>query len=130
MDQQVIRMITANELLAETLKLKNEGFRLVAITCSSVKRKEGEDVSAEDMQKDMELTYSFDQGQDFNNLRILTDTKEEIMSISVIYAYSFLYENEIKELFGVNIQNISVDFQDQLYQIPVKTPYQPKKEEK
>lgn len=129
MDQQVIRAITSNDLLTETLKLKNDGFRLVAITCSYVKHKEDESVSEDDIEKDMELTYSFHQDQDFINLRILTDTKEEIMSISFIYSYSFLYENEIRELFGVNIQNISLDYKDQLYQIPVKTPYHPKKEE-
>jgi ech hydrogenase subunit D len=78
---------------------------------------------------DIELTYSFDNGKDYVNLRILTDTQEEIMSISVIYSYSFLYENEIKELFGVKIKDISIDFNDQLYQIPVKTPFNLKKEE-
>jgi ech hydrogenase subunit D len=116
MGQQTIKMISSNELLAETLHLKNEGYRLVAITCTN---KDG-----------MELSYSFDKDYDFINLRFVTDTEEEIMSISIIYPFSFLYENEIKELFGVNIKDISIDFNNSLYTIPVKTPFKTKEGEK
>ncbi|MDF2485200.1 MAG: ech hydrogenase subunit [Herbinix sp.] len=116
MGQQTIKMISSNELLAETLHLKNEGYRLVAITCTN---KDG-----------MELSYSFDKDYDFINLRFVTDTEEEIMSISIIYPFSFLYENEIKELFGVNIKDISIDFNNSLYKIPVKTPFKTKEGEK
>ena len=165
MELQNIITITANELLSETLKLKNEGYRLVAISCSylkdaaantAAKKSETTGKTAETAakpdgidepavtpaadgegkeyamvrNKDLELTYSFDNGKDFTNLRIITDTEEEVMSISVIYGYSFLYENEIKELFGVRIKDISIDFNDQLYQIPVKTPFNLKKEGK
>lgn len=109
MNEQAIKVIVANDLLSEVLHLKNEGYRLVAITCTN---KEG-----------MELSYSFDKEYDFVNLRINTDTVSEISSISIIYPYAFLYENEIKELFGVNIMNISLDFNNSLYVIPVKAPF-------
>jgi ech hydrogenase subunit D len=71
----------------------------------------------------MEVTYSFEKEYDFKNLRINIDYDEEIESISVIYPYSFLYENEIKELFGVNIINISLDFNNNLYRITAKAPF-------
>jgi ech hydrogenase subunit D len=109
MFEQTIKEISASDLLAETVKLKNEGYRLVAITCTN---KDG-----------MELSYSFDKAYELLNLRILTDTETELPSISIIYPYSFLYENEIKELFGVKITGITPDFKDELYRIPVKTPY-------
>lgn len=109
MGQQTIKEITVNDLLKEVLTLKNDGYRLVAITCTS---KDG-----------MELSYSFDKDYDLLTLRCITDTEEEISSISIVYPYSFLYENEIKELFGVNIKNITPDFNDTLYKIPVKTPF-------
>jgi ech hydrogenase subunit D len=115
MAEYIIKSITSTELLSETMQLKNEGFRLVAITCTS---KDG-----------LELTYSFDKEKEFTNLRFVTDTITEIDSISVFYSYAFLYENEIKELFGAKIKNISIDFNDQLYQIPVKTPFHTAKEE-
>lgn len=109
MAEQILKEISANDLLAETLKMKNDGYRLVAVTCTN---KDG-----------MELTYSFDKDHDLINLRILTDTETELPSISIIYPYSFLYENEIKELFGVKITGITPDFNDNLYKIPVKTPF-------
>ncbi len=112
MSDQIIKSISASDLLMEILKIKNDGYRLVAITCTN---KDG-----------MELSYSFDKEYELINLRIVTDTETELPSISIIYPYSFLYENEIKELFGVDIKGITPDFNDTLYKIPIKTPYKNK----
>ncbi len=109
MSEQIIKVISSNELLSETLHLKNGGYRLVAITCTG-----GESV---------ELTYSFDKDYEFLNLRVVIGKEEEISSISFIYPFAFLYENEIKELFGVDIQDIAVDFNNSLYRIPVTAPF-------
>lgn len=109
MGQQTIKVISSNELLAEVLHLKNDGYRLVAITCTC---KDG-----------MELSYSFDKNYELLNLRINIGLDEDIASISFLYPFAFLYENEIKELFGVNIKDIAVDFNNSLYKIPVKTPF-------
>ncbi|QHQ59735.1 ech hydrogenase subunit D [Anaerocolumna sedimenticola] len=114
--EQQIKIIQPSELLAETLRLKNDGYRLVAITCTS---KDG-----------LEITYSFDKEYDFINLRLAVDSEIEVESISSIYSYAFLYENEIKELFGANMKDIIVDFNNNLYKIPVKTPFNANKEEK
>lgn len=115
MNEQTINVISPNELLGETLRLKNDGYRMVAISCTN---KNG-----------MELSYSFDKDYDLLNLRLNFDSDVEIQSISSIYPFSFLYENEIKELFGVKIKNISVDYNDNLYKTSVKTPFGTKKEE-
>ncbi len=116
MGQQTIKMISVQDLLAETLRIKNGGYRLVAITCTN---KDG-----------MEMSYSFDKDYDLLTLRFFTDSVEEVESISIIYPYSFLYENEIKELFGVKIKDISIDFNNSLYKIPVKTPFGQKEGDK
>lgn len=113
--EQQIKTITPGELVAEALHLKNDEYRLVAISCTA--------------KEELELTYSFDREYDFINLRLNVDTETEIDSISSIYSYAFMYENEIKELFGANITNIVIDFKENLYQIPVKTPFGIKKEE-
>ena len=126
MGQQTIKPITSRELLSETLRLKNKGYRLVAISCTSLENKADKASEAYDAAEGnatMELSYSFDKDYDLLSLRVLTDTDERISSISVIYPFAFLYENEIKELFGVRIKDISVDFNNSLYQIPVKTPF-------
>ncbi|MEI7884443.1 MAG: NADH-quinone oxidoreductase subunit C [Clostridia bacterium] len=114
MGQQKLDIISPNELLDNTMRLKNAGYRLVAISCT--------------FKNGIELTYSFDESFELLNLRLNIDADVEIESISCIYPYAFLYENEIKELFGVNIQNISVDFNNNLYKIAVKTPFNTKEE--
>lgn len=116
MEAQVISEISPSLLLGDVLLLKNDGYRLVAITCT--------------YKNGVQLTYSFDKDYDFVNLRLNIDDDTEIESISCIYPYSFLYENEIKELFGVKIQNISLDFNNSLYKIAEKTPFKIQKEEK
>lgn len=122
MSQQTIKMISAGELLADTLRIKKDGYRLVAITCTSIKGIEA-NIS-------MELSYSFDKDYDLVTFRFVTDLEEEVESISIIYPYSFLYENEIKELFGVKIKDISIDFNNTLYKIPVATPFMKKEGDK
>jgi len=114
MAEQTLKIIAPNELVGETLKLKNSGWRLAAVSCTN---KNG-----------MELTYSFDKNYDLLNLRINIKPDIEIESISSIYSYSFLYENEIKELFGVKINNVTPDFGDKLYKIAVETPFKVEKE--
>ena len=109
MKEQILKEFSPNDLLTEIMKIKNDGYRLVAITCTN---KNG-----------MELTYSFDKDYELLNIRLTTDTETELPSISILYPYSFLYENEIKELFGVKITGIMPDFNDNLYKIPVKTPF-------
>ena len=109
MKEQILKEISPNDLLTEIMKIKNDGYRLVAITCTN---KNG-----------MELTYSFDKDYELLNIRLTTDTETELPSISILYPYSFLYENEIKELFGVKITGIMPDFNNNLYKIPVKPPF-------
>lgn len=126
MGQQTIKSILSKELLSETLRLKNKGYRLVAISCTSIEKKmsdASETDTTEEVNASMELSYSFDKDYELLTLRVLTDTEERISSISVIYPFAFLYENEIKELFGVRIKDITIDFNNTLYQIPVKTPF-------
>lgn len=114
MEQQAINKISLSELLPAALKMKNYGYRLAAISCTN---KDG-----------IEITYSFSKELEFINLRLNIDYDTKIESISAIYPYSFLYENEIKELFGVNIEDISLDYNDNLYRIAIKTPFNMKKE--
>ena len=47
-------------------------------------------------------------------------------SITDIFPAAVLYENEIKELFGVDIQCISLDYNRKLYDISAETPMKKK----
>ncbi|SHJ63770.1 NADH-quinone oxidoreductase subunit C [Parasporobacterium paucivorans] len=115
MEQQTLRMISPEDLLSETLNLKNSGYRFVAISCTKV----GEG---------LEISYSFEKNQDFVSLRIVVEDNAEIESVSCFYVPAFLYENEIKELFGIKVKNILLDYNDNFYKIAKKTPFNEKKE--
>lgn len=60
---------------------------------------------------------------DFINYRMTVSEDTVLPSICDIFPSSVLYENEMKELFGVNIDCISLDYENRLYRIDVKTPF-------
>lgn len=78
-----------------------------------------------------ELSYSFadDESYQYTTLRVVIDTDTEVSSITEFYPYAFLYENEMKELFGVKIKFINLDYNNKLYRIKTETPFL-KKEDK
>lgn len=102
--------IEANSLVNEVLKVKNGGYRLVQI-CST-KTQEG-----------YELLYSFAKEYDLLSFRINISEGTKIMSISRIFDSAFLYENEIHDLFGIDIELISLDYKGTLYRTEKKTPF-------
>lgn len=116
--ENILTEIHHEYLLDETMKLKNQGLRL-SQACAVYK--DGK----------YELSYSFadDTSYQYTTLRIVIDTDIEIPSITPFYPYAFLYENEMKELFGVKIVMINMDYNDKLYRLGVQTPFL-KKEDK
>jgi Ni,Fe-hydrogenase III component G len=48
------------------------------------------------------------------NFRIKVKKEDEIPSVSRVYFCALLVENEMKELFGLNVTNILVDFEGHL----------------
>ena len=59
----------------------------------------------------------------FENYKVIIPIDEEINTISDFYPSAMLYENEMKELFGVKIKSINPDYQDKFFRIAVKTPF-------
>ena len=106
----ILRPIEAPELLNVTIAYRQKGWRLVQIC--AVRTDEG-----------YELSYSFSMNYDMETLRFAIAAEDEVSSISAVYPGAFLYENEIKELFGVKVNAISTDYHDKLYRIHVKTPF-------
>ena len=107
--QEIIR-IGKNELVGIVVQLCAEGYRLVQVGCST-------------LEAAYELNYSFDKDNRFKNLRVMIVPDEEVPSISMIYQNAFLYENEIHDLFGVVVTNISIDYHGTLYRTSIKTPF-------
>ena len=90
-------------------EMKQKNARLVQICCTET--------------DGYEITYSFDVDYDFTHIRLSIIYSQEIESISGMFDSAFLYENEMKDLFGVKIIHISPDFQGELYKLPKSAPF-------
>lgn len=108
---QPLKKIMPKVLLADVRKFHRQGYRIVQICCTKLAGNK------------FELTYSFDKDYNFTNLRVTIPAKSEVPSITGIYAGAFLYENEIRELFGVKFRGINVDYNGHLYKKKVKAPF-------
>jgi ech hydrogenase subunit D len=92
------------------LEKQRAGYRLVQICATAF---EGYN----------ELIYSVALDYKFENYKVIVPIDTEITTISDYFPSAMLYENEMKELFGVKIKSINPDYQDKLYRIAVKTPF-------
>ncbi len=109
--------IPVSDLLTKAMEMKNAGYRLSQACAAYINEK-------------YELSYSFadDTTYQFTTLRVVIDTDVEVPSITDIVPAAVFYENEMRELFGVKIQMISLDYHDKFYRIEAETPLGPKKE--
>lgn len=76
-----------------------------------------------------EVSYSFCKGLEVEHYRVVVARDEEVPSISYTYGCACFYENEMKELFGLNVAAMDVDLQNKLYRIEAETPFVPAKKE-
>ena len=115
---EIIETIEVGDLLPRVMKIKKEGYRLSQACAAYIDDK-------------FELSYSFadDSTYQYTTLRLVIDTDTEIPSITEVVPPAVFYENEMKEIFGVKIKMISVDYDDRLYRMKVKTPLGPNTEE-
>jgi len=111
MSLDAIENITVETLPARVKAMHDEGRRLVQI-------------SATRLADSVELTYSFDLNSQLANLRLaLPADKLQLPSISSIYLCAVLYENEIHDLFGVQVDGMAIDFKGGFYKTAVKFPF-------
>lgn len=103
------------ELLPVIMEKKNDFWRLAQICCLF---KEGK----------YEVSYSFAKDYELVNYRLVVDKDEEVPSISRVYKAAILYENEMRELFGLKVEHMKVDYHNKLYQIEAESPFLAKEE--
>ncbi len=108
-----IRETTKENFFPEVVKMHTEKWRLVQI-CAVV------------VEGGYEMSYSFCKDYQMVTLRLNLKEEEAVSSITPIYSCAFLQENEAAELFGVRIENISLDYRSKLYRIDVETPFKGK----
>jgi len=90
--------ITADQIRKEVWALKRDGYRFVTMTCTD----EGE---AHD------VLYHFDKSYELKHLRLKLPRGTALHSISDVFFAAVLVENEMKDLFGVQVEGMAVDYQ-------------------
>ena len=93
------------------------GYRLLMVNATALPQSEDSAV---------ELTWSFEKEGRLEHLRERVKPDDEVPSVSGAYPFAYLYENEIRELFGVKLTGLNVDFKGQLYQTSTKVPFSAK----
>lgn len=105
-----LTVIDCSELAGCALNMRRENARLVQICAVSIP-------------DGFELSYSFAKEYEFINYRIVINENDKVVSIGDIYPGAVFYENEMKELFGVNIESMYLDYNNKLYKIETETPF-------
>lgn len=105
-----ITEVTKDELYKIMEQKHNDGYRLAQILSVAY---EGYN----------EVTYSVAKEYEMENYKINLPIDEEIKSFSDIFPAATLYENEIKELWGVKVVGMALDYHNKFYRIEKETPF-------
>ena len=89
--------VTTETLHSQVEKLLDEGFRFVTISCTSLPDR-------------FELVYHFDRSYHLEHLRLKLAPDQTLPSISRICFPGMVIENELKDLFGLKVDDLVVDF--------------------
>lgn len=109
-DYLFVTLESVPELYKTMIEKQRAGYRLAQICATAF---EGYN----------ELIYSVARDYEFENYKISVAIDEEITTISDFFPSAMLFENEIKELFGVKIKSINPDYENRFYRIAEKTPF-------
>ena len=110
---QDIETSNAGDLLAIVQDIKSAGYRFVqacATACGDV----------------LEVLYTFEKDNTMKSYKIEIDAKApELQSVSAIYSYAFVYENEMHDLFGIVFKNLDLDFGGKYIVLAKQAPWNP-----
>ena len=110
-EEQTIIAVMPETLVAEAQKMRDQGYRLVQICATRL----GEE---------LQMDYSFDLHRRFVNFRFnLPKVGARVPSITGIYWSAFAYENEISDLFGIQVDGNALDFKGTFYKTAMKHPF-------
>ena len=105
-----ITEVTKDELYKIMEQKYNDGYRLAQILSVAYEVYN-------------EVTYSVAKEYEMENYKINLPIDEEIKSFSDIFPAATLYENEIKELWGVKVVGMALDYHNKFYRIEKETPF-------
>ncbi len=114
-EEQPITVVPVTNLIGKVETYRAGGYRLVQVTCTRISDPEAGDR--------FEITYSFEKDLRFESVRITIDPDTEVPSISGMYWGAFVYENEMHDLFGVQVKGMNVDFHGNFIRTAVPYPF-------
>lgn len=91
--------ISVDQLLGDVQNMRYENYRFITATC------------VDNADSTIDVLYHFDKNYEMKHLKIKVPKGEEIPSISRIYFCAMLVENEMKELFGLNVKGMAIDYE-------------------
>lgn len=109
-EEYTLETVEIPELYNIMLQKQRAGYRLAQICATAF---EGYN----------EVIYSVAYDYKFENYKIIVPIDLEISTISDFYPSAMLFENEMKELFGVKINAINPDMDNKFFRIAKKTPF-------
>lgn len=94
-----IKKVDKNTIVNEGKKLLDAGGKFVTAVCN-------------DLDPELEVTYFFssNRGMNMTGLRYTVPKGEEVPSLSGHTLATVLIENELKELFGLKVKGIAIDY--------------------
>jgi len=103
--------------LARVGEYQKNGWRLALINATTVPSPDETTAGV------FELSWAFAKDLEFETIRENIVLADEVPSVSEFFGAAFLYENEMRELFGINVTGIGLDLQGQLYKTSTKIPF-------
>lgn len=94
----IVTEVTTATLLHEVAAKHPQGYRFVTMTCT-------------DLGDSLDIMYHFDKDYRLESLRLRLPKGQELPSISMIYFAAAVVENEIKDLFGLPIKGLVIDYE-------------------
>ena len=96
---------------------EKDGWRLIMINATSLR------AAADVAEGSCDLSWTFEKGNALEHVRERVAPGDQVPSVQAIYSFAFLYENEIRELFGVDVTGMLVDFKGELYKTVTRVPF-------
>jgi len=110
---QDIEPAAAGDLLAIAQDSKTAGYRLGQI-CATVAGDE------------LEVLYTYVKDNIMKNYKFNIEAKApELQSVTAIFPYAFIYENEMHDLFGIVFKNLALDYHGKFIVLPKEAPWNP-----
>jgi hypothetical protein len=97
-----VRALQAADLPAEAGRLRDDGWRFV--TATTLRRMDG-----------WSVLYHFERDERLAHLRVEIARGGEVPAIDEAYPGAYLVENEMKELQGLPVTGMTIDYRGRLY---------------